>query len=273
MATNWNEQCCYHYYLCGITVGCNRFLGNDIPLSKSEPDTYIVFRKKSAVYEPLSADIASDDCWHLIPDQVQAEGWLREDGRIALLASSENGSDHCFYQVRQIIPFLAGLQGQLVLHASAALMQGSVYAFVGESGAGKSTLVKALTVSGTIPVADDLLAVACDHQNPVAFTAGTDLCPPQQVPLCSILFLSRAKTLDQPVLEQISNKQFLLLLFRHGFSEMSIHRLWTFQLELYGRLAKEVTAFNLVMPDSLALLPEAASQLCLSLRSLKSVSA
>lgn len=272
MATNWNEQCSYRYYLCGITVGCNHPLGTDIPLSESKPDTCIVFRKKSAVHEPLSADIASDDCWHPIPEQVQAEGWLREDGRIALLATSQTGPDHWFFQIRQIIPFLAGLQGQLVLHASAVQADGNVYAFVGESGAGKSTLAKALAVSGTIPVADDLLAVACDHRNPVAFTAGTDLCPPQQVPLCSIFFLSRANTLDQPTLEQIHAKQFLVLLFRHGFSEMSIHRLWTFQFELYGKLVREVTAFNLVMPDSLTLLPEAASQVYLQLRSRKSVS-
>lgn len=59
----------------------------------------------------------------------------------------------------------------LPLHGSAVVIDGEVYAFVGESGAGKSTLSAALVNRGYNLISDDVIAVSNSSCNPVVFPA------------------------------------------------------------------------------------------------------
>ena len=59
-----------------------------------------------------------------------------------------------------VVAFLLGLGGDIVLHASAVEVDGTVIALAGGSGAGKSTLAAVLCAAGAGLVTDDLLRVA-----------------------------------------------------------------------------------------------------------------
>ncbi|SDW26938.1 ATP-binding cassette domain-containing protein [Paenibacillus sp. PDC88] len=59
----------------------------------------------------------------------------------------------------------------LPLHGSAVVIDGEVYAFVGESGAGKSTLSAALVNRGYNLISDDVIAVSMSSCNPVVYPA------------------------------------------------------------------------------------------------------
>lgn len=269
MVMDWSEQCNYFYYLCGITVGSNRPLGFDVPLSHSEPDTCIIFRPGDKLQQSASEAPSLDDTWYRLSERIQAEGWIREDGRFALLYTTQADPDLYFFLVRQVIPFLAGLQKRLVLHASAVQVDEKAYAFVAGSGAGKSTLAKALSVPGVTPVADDLLPVAWGNKNSLALTVDTVSGTLQKIPLACIVFLSREDNLEKPSMERIGNKEYMLLLLRNSFAEMSIHRLWRFQFETYGKLIESVEAVSLIIPNNLDLLPETAKQVYLQLLSFR----
>ncbi len=66
--------------------------------------------------------------------------------------------------------------GRLVLHASAALINGHAVAFVGASGYGKSTMAAALRARGHDTLADDLVAIASDDLGRMTMAhGGTDL--------------------------------------------------------------------------------------------------
>lgn len=54
----------------------------------------------------------------------------------------------------------------LPLHGSAIVINGKVYAIVGDSGAGKSTLASAFVKKGYQLISDDLIAVSLDHNTP-----------------------------------------------------------------------------------------------------------
>jgi hypothetical protein len=54
-----------------------------------------------------------------------------------------------------VIPLTLGAQGELVLHAGAVVVDGSVALILGPSGHGKSTLVSALARHGIVAMSDD----------------------------------------------------------------------------------------------------------------------
>ena len=68
-------------------------------------------------------------------------------------------------------PVMAALlqqRGVLTLHASAAVIDGQVVAFLGRKGWGKSTTAAALHAHGHTLIGDDILAVRHDERQPVA---------------------------------------------------------------------------------------------------------
>ena len=66
------------------------------------------------------------------------------------------------------------LDGELILHASAVDIDGSVFAFVGASGMGKSTLATLLCGHGGGLVTDDVLRVTFDDGQPVAWRGAVE---------------------------------------------------------------------------------------------------
>jgi hypothetical protein len=67
-------------------------------------------------------------------------------------------------------------RGNIVLHASAVLINGRVVAFIGDKGSGKSSTAACLVQRGHPLVTDDLLVMQCDSSGqPVVFPGYTQL--------------------------------------------------------------------------------------------------
>lgn len=77
-----------------------------------------------------------------------------------------------------ILPLVMTHRGELVLHASGALVGSGAFLFIARSGAGKSTIAAALAARGARVVADDAIAVRRDGDGLVAIGAyaGLRLC-------------------------------------------------------------------------------------------------
>jgi hypothetical protein len=63
------------------------------------------------------------------------------------------------FLVAQVLPFAALVRGLEIFHASAVVLDGRAFAFVGPSGAGKTSLALALCDRGARFLADDVLAL------------------------------------------------------------------------------------------------------------------
>lgn len=71
-----------------------------------------------------------------------------------------------FYILGPVFGVLLHQRGRLVLHASAACINGKAIAFLGAPGSGKSTTAAAFYARGHHVIADDLVAIAFDNENP-----------------------------------------------------------------------------------------------------------
>lgn len=69
-----------------------------------------------------------------------------------------------------VSPKIAALKGHFVLHASAALLEGTAVGFCGLSGAGKTTTARALVDAGAEPICEDKLVIRPDSRG-VGFEA------------------------------------------------------------------------------------------------------
>jgi hypothetical protein len=74
-----------------------------------------------------------------------------------------------------ILPLVMTHRGELVLHASGALVGSGAFLFIARSGAGKSTIAAALAARGARVVADDAIAVRRDGDELVAIGAYSGL--------------------------------------------------------------------------------------------------
>jgi hypothetical protein len=72
------------------------------------------------------------------------------------------------YLSGQVLPFASILRGHEVFHASAVLVDGFAFAFMGESGAGKSTLALNLHRYGARLLTDDVLALSPSNDGVIA---------------------------------------------------------------------------------------------------------
>lgn len=153
--------------------------------------------------------------------------------------------------IRSVVPFAAARRGLVTFHASAALTGSRTLAFVGESGAGKSTLASVLATQGHVVLADDLL--------PVRVIEGT-LCIPSPggtglVPLDTLYFLERRPSAPAAAFTRLAPTYTVQRLVRHGFGEWPEPDIMRAQFETYGLAARQVPAFDLVLPDDLGALP------------------
>jgi energy-coupling factor transporter ATP-binding protein EcfA2 len=158
--------------------------------------------------------------------------------------------------VRRVLPFLAALQGQVTLHASAVASTTGVYAFVGASGAGKSTLAGCLARLGWRPISDDLLPCR-RREGGVIVPIGED----QALPLRAIYFLSRQDSLECVRRMLLNRAGCFKRLLAHGFGEIGLKNAWAAQFELYGSMANAIPAYDLVEPDALPCLDRSALEI------------
>lgn len=75
--------------------------------------------------------------------------------------ASETTLEHLW--LNQVQPLAISRQGQLILHGSAVLLNGSCAAFLGHSGRGKSTLAASFAASGAPFLTDDGLYLFAKH--------------------------------------------------------------------------------------------------------------
>jgi hypothetical protein len=105
-----------------------------------------------------------DSGTQILPDQMLfshprfGRFWVRGGEEVIVTPATADGG------LGELGPFVLGAgfaaiciqRGQLLLHASAAAVDGRAVAFAGPKGAGKSTLLAALVQAGCPPMADDL---------------------------------------------------------------------------------------------------------------------
>jgi hypothetical protein len=189
-----------------------------------------------------------------LPPATGLRGDIAEDGQWAVIEESPDKLLDRALQVRRILPFLAALQGEVTLHASAVATTTAVYAFVGASGAGKSTLSSRLAKFGLQSVADDLL--------PCRIWQNVVIVPIEQKqtfrPLQGIYFLSREDNVECVHRTQLVGADCLKQLLLHGFGEIGPKKAWAVQFMLYDSIARNVPAYNLMLPDALSRLQDSA---------------
>lgn len=82
------------------------------------------------------------------------------------------GADQLERYLRAVAPKLLFLHGLTVLHASACLVEGRLIAFSGTSRAGKTTTARSFAEAGARLVAEDLLVMARDAEDPLVALQG-----------------------------------------------------------------------------------------------------
>lgn len=183
---------------------------------------------------------AEEPLWVTLPDPVRGIASL--DGKQCLLLNVPE-PDGRGWQVRQAVPFLAALQGAVVLHASAVRTGSGVHAFVAASGTGKSTLGAALREAGLEQVADDLL--------PLRFVGRVHaMCSDSLAPLSDVWFLERFSSVE-PTFVPLSGIDAMSALIHNGFGELNLAGIWEMQFDTYHRVAQSVPCGRLLIPDDL----------------------
>jgi hypothetical protein len=177
---------------------------------------------------------------NLIQGPDDSEGSFdKHTGTLALLDQGDDSANA--WLLRQIAPIVSSVGERLVLHASAALLQQGVVAFIGESGAGKSTLAQAFSE----PTADDLVPVR--FRDTALVPVGDSLAP-----LVAVYFLERSgQELHRDPLAQATA---LELEITNGFGEHGDPDTWAFQFDAYHQLTQAVPHYRFTIPDDLAAL-------------------
>jgi hypothetical protein len=170
--------------------------------------------------------------------------------------------------VRYFLPFCAALQGFVILHASAVSCNDHGLAFIGASGSGKSTIAKHLRFASFHCLADDLLPITVGGGGISLFGTSSAELPRKELPLKALYFLERDPGLDKPVFVRLQEQDALLALLNHGYGEMPDTAVWRTQFIAYSRLAREVSAFSMRLPDNRTRLPETMQEVAQELRQL-----
>ena len=97
---------------------------------------------------------------HLIWGERRGSFLLAADGQSLLCTPDTRVTPQWErFLVAQVLPFAALVRGLEIFHASAVVLDGRAFAFVGSSGAGKTSLALALCDRGARFLADDVLAL------------------------------------------------------------------------------------------------------------------
>jgi hypothetical protein len=170
---------------------------------------------------------------------------IRRDGRQAVIAADPAGPDQGARELRWAAPFIAALQGETVLHASAVERAGSVYAFAAGSRTGKSTFSNALAGRGWNKIADDLLPQCYFEQDNRRLRA--------------LFFLDRPPGGGAIGTRRLSGEEALGELVANGFDELADAAVWAPHFRFYCRIVETVPSCAFTIPDDLSRLGEAAA--------------
>jgi len=206
--------------------------------------------------------------------------------RITLASAPEGVS--LPYLLQAIAPKILALRGQVVLHASAVAMNGSVVAFSGVSGAGKTSSARALARAGGQLICEDKLLVQFRDTGAVVSPAAekavaqwveitsSDLrtakhatCSSldvaggaETIPLVEIGFLdARQRTSGPYSCRALSETETAGAVFRHAFYGSDAGPEWIRYLQTAARIGRAVRGFELAMPDGLDRLADTAAKI------------
>ena len=184
------------------------------------------------------------DGWLSVPNPGSgADVRIRRDGhRAAIVADPPNDRERA-REMRWAVPFIAALQGQTILHASAVEREGNVYAFIAESRTGKSTFSNVLAGRGWRKAVDDLLPQ----------------CLLEEARRVALFFLRRPPGGRDASSRRLGAEEALGELVGNGFGELADPGLWETHFQFYCRLLERAPCYELTIPDGLDRAEEAAA--------------
>lgn len=142
----------------------------DVRLLRAPSGTFAGFDAGASPTTWYRRELISDGrLYFAIPDVLQA--MIGADGRVAQCAPAPDGDPRAFEA--NVLNFVATaaltLQGEEPLHATVVRLDGRAIGFLGDSGAGKSTLAAFLLAEGAELVTDDMLRVAYEGDQALAY--------------------------------------------------------------------------------------------------------
>jgi len=236
----------------------------------------------------MSDEVRPVECWLAVPGLLlRADGcnevYIAEDGRAILRVVNDYASgeytpgastaplpdlDRAFLSGPALVLALA-LSGVWCLHASAALFQDRLTAFVGESGQGKSTLAAYLAQAGAPDwrlAADDILPAtltpvgvqALPHfpqlKLPVEAQPGVTL--PERLRLDRICLLAQADPDSQPEIEALPPAQAVQAILGHtAGARLFTPQLLDNHLHFSAQAAALTPVYRLTYPHRREILP------------------
>jgi hypothetical protein len=235
-------------------------------------------------------------CWDGTKVAVSVAG----DEVWATWNSNSSLEDTATYLLGPVFGLVLRQRHGVCLHAGAFAIRNAAFALVGPSGAGKSTTTAALAIAGVGILADDVCALTGEGSNLVVqpayprirlypesveglFGVGVelprltpnwhkcylDLCDPgyrfeaRPLPLAGVFVLSARQRLATVVqIENLSAREALMELLAETYANRLLTRdQRSREFNALSELVRQVPAWRVSMPDSLATLPKAIEQL------------
>jgi hypothetical protein len=227
----------YECRIAGVRLTTNREVAGDHGGPCSTASSEVLF---------VGAPGKAPSDWYRIPNPgTGADVRIRRDGRQAVITADPPTPDQRAREMRWAAPFIAALQGETVLHASAVERAGCVYAFVAGSGTGKSTFSNALAGRGWNKIADDLLPQCFFEQGGRRLRA--------------LFFLNRPGGGVTTGTRRLSVEEALEKLVFNGFDELAEAAVWEPHFRFYCRILESVPCCVFIIPDVLSRVGEAAA--------------
>jgi hypothetical protein len=181
--------------------------------------------------------------WLSIPNPAtRTDVRIRRDGRKAAIVADPPDAHERARQMRWAVPFIAALEGETVLHASAVERDGCLYGFIAESGTGKSTFASVLEERGWRKASDDLLPQ----------------CLLDEARRVALFFLRRPAGGREAAWGRLTQEEAFPELISNGFGELPDPAIWETHFRFYCRLLERAPFYALTIPDGLDRLADAA---------------
>lgn len=285
-----------YYRLAGQDLGfsCPVLEADVFKVVPERPEDAVRFLGGSSAILPLS--LLHQAVGWVAGAQRQVETWTAPPG---FLLRVENGSDFYIspggqYIIRvgeenrrltnldrdillgPVLVLALAMQSVWSLHASATILNGKTFAFLGESGQGKSTLAAYLTGAGWQLVADDILPVTGDAAGvqawprfpqlklPIEAQPGVSL--PEQLPLESVCILEPSGRNVKPAVKLLSRGDAVKALLAHtAGARLFSPDLLGKHLEFCTEAACHLAVYHLAYPhhrEALPLVKDLLESLC-----------
>jgi hypothetical protein len=179
--------------------------------------------------------------WLSVPNRGTGTGvWIRPDGREAAILADPSAESQRARDLRWAVPFIAGLQGETVLHAAAVERDGRIFAFAAECRTGKSTFSDTLAGRGWNKVVDDLLPQCAGRP-------------------AALFFLYRPPQGRETAMRRLPGDEAFAELATNGFGELAAPALWETHFRYYCELVEAAPCYAFTIPDGMARIEEAAA--------------